>query len=218
MTKENKSGNGRQIELDVAKGIGIVLVVWAHANAPGSQFINQFHMPFFFFISGILYINKGRSIKEYSIAKCKNLLAPFWWWNIIFFPVFYILYYWKNWSLGVAIKQILEIIFTVNKVPFLGATWFLPALFWTSIIVHILVTLLGNSKRSDMLLFVIGVFTCVIGLQITLPYRISRTFICFLYYISGYLFQKYIRNSINFIIKTVLSISSFFVFIIIGIS
>lgn len=30
----------------IAKGIGILLVVWAHARGPLSNYINQFHMPF----------------------------------------------------------------------------------------------------------------------------------------------------------------------------
>ena len=35
--------------LDIAKGIGILLVVWAHARGPFSTYIYQFHMPLFFF-------------------------------------------------------------------------------------------------------------------------------------------------------------------------
>lgn len=38
--------------LDLAKGIGILLVVWAHARGPYSSYMYQMHMPFFFIISG----------------------------------------------------------------------------------------------------------------------------------------------------------------------
>ena len=86
----------RQLDMDIAKGIGIILVVWEHAEGPFSHYISGFHMPFFFFISGMLYINGDRSIKDYTIRKCKSLLAPFWWWNLIFYPVFFILYYTKS--------------------------------------------------------------------------------------------------------------------------
>lgn len=34
----------RCIELDIAKGIGIILVVWAHAQGPLSNYIEGFHM------------------------------------------------------------------------------------------------------------------------------------------------------------------------------
>ena len=216
MIEQHNSKPKRRIELDIAKGIGIILVVWAHTNAPASKYINQFHMPFFFFISGMRYLNKGRSIKEYTIRKCKSLLIPFWSWNLIFYPIFFILYNWKKWSLGVAVKQTLEIIFTVNKVPFLGATWFLPALFWVSVIVHILLKIFGNMKFADAYLFILSIIICVIGLQITFPYKISRMLICSLYYVSGYLFQKYIRDFISNRLKSFLSVGSFALFVIIA--
>lgn len=117
----------RRYDLDIAKGIGIILVVWAHANGPLTDIIGQFHMPLFFFISGMLFHDNG-NLFPYIKRKCNSLLLPFWRWNLMLYPLFYILYYWKQWSFQVLIIGITEIILTVNKVPFLGATWFLPAL------------------------------------------------------------------------------------------
>ena len=165
-------------------------------------------MPFFFFISGMLYINGDRSIKDYTIRKCKSLLAPFWWWNLIFYPVFFILYYWKNWHLLVAVKEIGEIVLTLSKVPFLGATWFLPALFWVSVIVHIIITLLKNRKSADAVLLIIGIVVAILGFQITFPYKLSRVFICALFYVFGYLYQKYIRQHIAYYVSTMIAIVS----------
>lgn len=51
--------NQRKDYLDIAKGIGIILVVWAHADGSFSKYITQFHMPFFFFISGMLFNSRG---------------------------------------------------------------------------------------------------------------------------------------------------------------
>lgn len=197
--------NKRSTELDIAKGIGIIMVVWAHASGPFSNYITQFHMPFFFFISGMLYHNT-RTVKEYVGRKVKSLLIPFWVWNLILYPVFFLLYYWKNWSGRVAGKEILEIVATVNKVPFLGATWFLPALFWVSILVHIFVRWLGKYKYSDILLLLLGIAVCVLGFQVTFPYRISRTLICAMYYICGYLYQKYIRERLSMVVKSMIAI------------
>lgn len=181
----------RRIDLDIAKGIGIILVVWAHALGPFTHYIGQFHMPFFFFISGILYSYKSdRHVLEYIKRKYNSLVLPFWWWNLLFFPIFYVLYYWKNWSVDIAIYSIGEIIFTVNKVPFLGATWFLPALFWVSISVHLFVHRFGKYKYCNVILFALGVIVCIVGFEITFPYRISRTLICSLYYICGYLYKN----------------------------
>ena len=76
--------SSKRIEwLDIAKGIGIFLVVYAHARAPYSSYIYNFHMPFFFLISGILY-KSGGNLKQYIFKKIKTLYIPFVGWNLIF--------------------------------------------------------------------------------------------------------------------------------------
>jgi len=43
--------------IDIAKGLGILMVVWAHIMITGwtHQFIYAFHMPLFFLLSGMLF-------------------------------------------------------------------------------------------------------------------------------------------------------------------
>lgn len=43
----------RDIAVDVAKGIGILLVILGHLKNPLMDFIYAFHMPLFFFVSGM---------------------------------------------------------------------------------------------------------------------------------------------------------------------
>lgn len=66
--------------LDLAKGIGILLVVWAHILITGwsHQIIYAFHMPLFFFISGMLF-NKAKysSFRQFITARAKRLLVPY---------------------------------------------------------------------------------------------------------------------------------------------
>ena len=194
METGNRTQSGDRVEcLDIAKGIGIILVVWAHVSGPKSNYIEQFHMPFFFFLSGILY-KEGRSLRTYCIHTLEALLIPFWQWNLLSFPLFFVLYYWKKWSVQVFIQGIVEIVLTVNKVPFFGATWFLPALFWVCLTVHALKMLCKNFKYSDIYLFCLGIIGLLIGFYVTFPYRINRTLICGFFYICGHLYNKYLRN------------------------
>lgn len=183
----------RRDDLDIAKGIGIILVVWAHACGPGSDYITQFHMPFFFFVSGLLYSSTDVSCKDYIVRKGKSLLLPFWWWNGLFFPLYFVLFYWKDWSMAVLIKEAAEIACTLEKVPFLGATWFLAALFQVSVIVHLIIRGFENKRFGDLVLLGVGVAACGIGFLVTFPYRLSRTLICLLFYICGYLYKKYLK-------------------------
>lgn len=52
-------------ELDVAKGLAILLVVLGHSRPPGIDMIYGFHMPLFFILAGIVY-KKGRKPKDYG--------------------------------------------------------------------------------------------------------------------------------------------------------
>lgn len=49
-----KNKDDRQTWIDVCRGIGILLVVFAHTSSPFNNFIYGFHMPLFFMISGII--------------------------------------------------------------------------------------------------------------------------------------------------------------------
>lgn len=66
--------------IDYAKGFGIMLVMWAHINSSGpiATYIYFFHMPLFFFISGMLFNrSKYNSFAEFVKRKAKGLLLPY---------------------------------------------------------------------------------------------------------------------------------------------
>jgi len=73
----------RNSSLDIAKGIGIILVVIGHLHeAPLLlvKFIYSFHMPLFFILSGYIYnITKYSSLSlyEYIRSKWGNLIIPY---------------------------------------------------------------------------------------------------------------------------------------------
>lgn len=71
---------GRLEYIDIAKGIGILLVVVQHLTAKTSIpniYISSFHMPLFFMLSGMLY-NPSRhpAFWEYAKRKMVVLLKP----------------------------------------------------------------------------------------------------------------------------------------------
>ncbi len=70
----------RILWIDVARGIAILLVVLGHCigdlNDPGNRFILAFHMPLFFFISGMCISEKVIPLKEYLMKKIRTLLMP----------------------------------------------------------------------------------------------------------------------------------------------
>lgn len=82
----------RNVTIDVAKGIGIILVVVAHAGMPGSAIVNRFHMAFFFFLSGLTvserYLEDIKSVGLFVWKRIKGLYVPF----VVFNGLFYLLY------------------------------------------------------------------------------------------------------------------------------
>ena len=64
--------------IDIAKGIGIILVYIGHIPIAYDlrSFIYNFHMPLFFFLSGLFLNEKKYTIQEFFKARCKSLLVP----------------------------------------------------------------------------------------------------------------------------------------------
>lgn len=67
----------RDNSIDIAKGIGIILVVWGHqfANCPILNWICLFHMPLFFFLGGCFINDEKYSVFLYK--KIRTLFIPF---------------------------------------------------------------------------------------------------------------------------------------------
>src|SRR5262247_1929309 len=77
-----KNSTSQRIEyIDIARGLGILLVVLAHndfgyISQYGYQVIYSFHMPLFFFLSGY-FIKTDISFFEFFKKRFHSLLKPF---------------------------------------------------------------------------------------------------------------------------------------------
>ena len=82
MISQSIAGPGRNVTVDVAKGIGIILVVlghnWIvqHEDGELGQIIYSFHMPLFILISGI-YLKETAFFGEFCLHKARSLLKPY---------------------------------------------------------------------------------------------------------------------------------------------
>lgn len=90
---------GDRIEyIDIAKGIGIVLVIVGHVVWGGnypmkgaeslSNFIYSFHMPLFFIISGLCIKDSKRIAKPVLKKMARAYLLPYAVWSVIYLAVF----------------------------------------------------------------------------------------------------------------------------------
>lgn len=209
----------RKKYLDIAKGIGIILVVWAHASGPGSRYINLFHMPMFFFISGLLF-NERNSCEQFIANKIKSLYIPFLTWNLIFYLIEYSLsrnIENKEFNLDSFLNVVFQIEAGVNKSSFLGATWFLAALFWISIIYKCIYVFLNKYiKYTATCIVGISLISTIVAINITIPYFLSRTIICSLFYSSGFLLKQFMENIIHSQWKNYFAVALFLIFLLLN--
>lgn len=70
--------------IDIAKGIGILLVIFGHICTGTDEtysvkiMIYSFHMPLFFLISGYCFNNaKYDSFKKFLVSRLKTIICPY---------------------------------------------------------------------------------------------------------------------------------------------
>lgn len=138
--------------IDIAKGTGILLVVWAHIMITGwtHQMIYAFHMPLFFLLSGMLFRKeKYSSFSDFFVHRFKRLFIP------------YIIYSVATWLLWAGFRYVRHDEVDSYFMPLLqtfiaqgsgaymvhnSALWFIPCLFLVEILFYFIskMNLVGN--------------------------------------------------------------------------
>lgn len=186
--------NTRYKYIDIAKGIGIFLVVFGHVthNIALREYIWSFHMPLFFFISGYLF-NPTEGLKIHIKKRIKSIIIPY----IIFYVVTYC--YWAfferhfrggEYSL---LHQLIGLPYGTYSeyMYFNGALWFLPCLFTTDLLFSIVKKYTNNREWLIVISYLI-LFFCV-GTYllkencIYLPFGFNTAFFALVFYGTGYI-------------------------------
>lgn len=133
--------------IDIAKGIGIILMVIGHLGIPQylSNWIYSFHMPLFLFLSGLVFNVGGCSFKKLLKKRLLQLLVPYIGFSIIVFTGNYFLPV-TSWLS----KDVCVFLIYGNQ----SALWFLPVLFVTQLIAFPVLKLC-NDMLSKTILFIV---------------------------------------------------------------
>lgn len=125
--------------IDVLKFIGIFSIYLGHCGQGAGKlypFVFIYHVPLFFFISGF-FANKGKdkSIKEYILAKAKQLLVPYVFFSIVSNISYALL---GNYN-GIDVKNMfIKSFWGIRNTLTAGSLWFVPCMFVVSILYFIL--------------------------------------------------------------------------------
>jgi fucose 4-O-acetylase-like acetyltransferase len=164
--------------LDLAKGIGILLVIMGHSLFPLHIAIDIFHMPLFFLISGITFrFAKNQDVALFLQSKVDRILIP-----LLFFSL----------ASGV-FELILPVTFSG---PFNGSLWFLQVIF-TSILVYFLINYLTSKTIiiNSIILFFSIISYLFAYYNIKLFFELDLVLMSTVFFHVGYIIKEYYKSA-----------------------
>lgn len=188
--------------LDIAKGLGIIFVLFSHScGFPVlGKTIVAFYMPLFFFISGYTYTPK-RSVKENIVRKLKQLLIPYVGFTLLLYAEHVILAVIKHeLTSSNLINPLLGALYSrgalyarwdSENVIFMlisnGPMWFITAMALASVIFYLVVDTFLKDKKSRIIISgVLVVITAAFSYSpVLLPWSIDTVFACALFMLVG---------------------------------
>ena len=185
--------------VDIAKGLGMILVVIGHCNPPNEikNTIASFHMPLFFLLTGIVYSTKQSNGKK-IIKDIKRLIIPY----LVtcgIIALFLVIIH-KNGEKGYydSIKSLTKSILMgsgspYNGIKIIGEIWFLLGMFWTRRIMDAI--LLSDNKWMQTVLVVIcvGASISLASTRIWIPLNIDIAFFAVGFVYIGWVLKKRIE-------------------------
>lgn len=180
-----QSSMSRNIEFDIMKGIGILLMIIGHLTPFITNVIFSFHMPLFFIISG--YFFKPAPVTLRLKNDFKRLILPYLFTCLIII-IFHIAIsvikqedYFTRWIVasiyGSGTTAHPSKYF--SDIPMIGAIWFLLAMFWCRIIYNIIYQ---ESKRTLLICTVISLSAIMIHQLASLPLAIDQGLSALIFY------------------------------------
>ena len=175
-------------EFDIAKGIGIILVVLGHFFPEGSphwyavmrQIIYSFHMPLFLFISGFVYMHTRRNISygSFLLKKARRIALPYFLVSFLFIAIKLVpqalSVYVKN---PVTLSSFLKVFYYPEAAV---SFWYLWVLWWFFMIVPFL-----RTKGSRMVMLAAAVMAAWIPLDLPDVFALPKVHEMFRYLMLG---------------------------------
>lgn len=209
MTTDIKKTSTRYEFIDIAKGIGMISIILGHMNFhdmsennPFVVYVFQYHVPLFFFISG-LFLSHKRSWRRTVAKKAQGLLLPYL--VTVIAVLVTLLLFWLVWatiSPPSTFSSLKEFLLSavwgagyVNQlmpegVRAIGAIWFLEALFVAFIEVYIITGVVQGFLPGLLITLSLAGASLYLKYICFPPFNILQGFCGGLYVYCGYVYRK----------------------------
>lgn len=189
--------------IDVARGIGIILVIYGHAiGAITMRFIiYSFHMPLFFFLSGMVFKSgKNKPYLPFLIKDFKRIMIPYFIYAFFFFILWLPLTHPERMTIEGISKQVFGIFYGSGNDGYLAfnvVLWFLPCLFLTKQLFWFVSKLLPKQIFLTLICFsIIGYLFSIFFPDVNFPLGFETALTSIVFFGFGYLW-KFLPEKVN---------------------
>lgn len=183
--------------IDLCKGIGILLVLLGHTLRTDVSlvYIYGFHMPLFFFLSGLVCNEKKYNWSSFLKSRFNTLIIP------------YILFYLLTWIYWLFVERSFRPIYLEWWQPLIGMVygaqwhglmdhngilWFLPCLFMTEVFFFAVSRVAEKWKQA---IIVICLAVCGFLIKVNLPWCVNIAMVSLQFFWLGNLGRDYLLRS-----------------------
>lgn len=185
--------------IDFFKALAMILVIMGHvnfANQGVKAWIYSFHMPAFFFATGlVLNFTKigGGNLLVVARKFFKRLMLPFLLWALIFSKF--------------SIPHLLLISYgsyrSISKAGSLTSLWFLPVMY-VAVLILCMISRKSDNMNRALIMFSLGIVAFIVGvslphLGIGYPFSLDVALVALFFMILGNIIRPYIDQIYNFL-------------------
>lgn len=188
----------RDVSFDIARALGMLGVIVGHTLMGGQltftqNLVFEMNLPIFFFVSG--YFFRKKTITSTINSGINTLIIPYLIGSLIWIGFNFIKYPDLETVRNFTIASIYaagsqgQTLFG-NGNYYIGALWFLPAMFISTLLFQIIMRL---KKQITKIILILGLFVlgAYLGKQYVLPFSIAAVLEVQVFYLAGYLWRSY---------------------------
>ena len=171
----------RNINIDIIKGIGIILMVGGHCGMPFTHFIYLFHMAIFFMASGYCFNASNSEAMQDVLGFVKRKFKGLWFPYVLWTAVFSLLHnvFIKAginspdpWSISEIGKNIIKSFFLHGHTQLGSALWFISTLMQIAVLYccidYVIKKVVASKKANFLLQGAVSIVFLVIGYRCAL--------------------------------------------------